>query len=116
MCWNLACLVEVVLRVCGSALHPHLSTVSRLCLRLACKAGRSDVDGSVKRVEGHWEAALPAPLLCAHTMPDLQLPALFGNHWHGMKEMVISGLTRDGYREWEKQHVTLSYPNVYLPC
>lgn len=92
-------LVELALHACGSALYLHLGTASRRCLRLVCKAGRSAVDGSARRMEGYWETVLPVAGK-ERAYPRLQLPALNSSRWCGIKEVVVSGQPRDGYRKW----------------
>lgn len=66
-----------------------------------CKAGRSIVDGSARRMEGYWETVLPVAGQ-EDAYPRLQLPALNSSRWCGIKEVVVSGQPRDGYRKWDQ--------------
>lgn len=79
------------MRMCGSALFPHLQQPSRLALRAACRAGRDAVDANTKRLEVTYYTPIPA----AHADPDsmpLMPAASFYARLHGVRELRAAAM------------------------
>lgn len=108
--------LELVLHACGCVLYPHLDTASRRCVRLVCKAGRRAVDGSVRRMERHTQLHVADEVEDEDDMYyEMQLPSLNRRRWRCIKEVVVSGQPRHGYRTWEKPTLSLHHPTACLP-
>lgn len=82
---------ERCMRMCGSALFPHLQQPSRLALRAACRAGRDAVDANTKKLEVTYYTPIPS----AHAEPDSMQPmpaASFYARLHGVRELRAAAM------------------------